>query len=74
MFRWNKPDRFDQSARISLTLDIGFGDAPEPRAEVLTYPSMLDFPVPGLPSLSAGNGHCREPRGDGDALAVPTAA
>lgn len=35
-------------ARISLTIDIGFGDAVEPGAEELDYPSMLDFPKPRL--------------------------
>lgn len=35
-------------ARISLTIDIGFGDAVEPGAEELDYPSMLDFPIPRL--------------------------
>lgn len=35
-------------ARISLTIDIGFGDALEPGTEVLNYPSMLDFPAPRL--------------------------
>jgi predicted nucleotidyltransferase component of viral defense system len=35
-------------ARISLTIDIGFGDAVEPGAEELDYPSMLDFPMPRL--------------------------
>lgn len=35
-------------ARISLTIDIGFGDALEPGAEMLDYPSMLDFPAPRL--------------------------
>ncbi|WP_430244369.1 nucleotidyl transferase AbiEii/AbiGii toxin family protein [Neorhizobium sp. DAR64861/K0K2] len=35
-------------ARISLTIDIGFGDALEPGAEELDYPSMLDFPIPRL--------------------------
>lgn len=34
--------------RISLTIDIGFGDALEPGAEELDYPSMLDFPIPRL--------------------------
>lgn len=44
-------------ARINLTIDIGFGDALEPGAEELDYPSMLDFPIPdyvamrGRPSL-----------------------
>lgn len=35
-------------ARIGLTIDIGFGDAMEPGAEVLDYPSMLEFPAPRL--------------------------
>jgi predicted nucleotidyltransferase component of viral defense system len=35
-------------ARVSLTIDIGFGDATEPGAEMLNYPSMLDFPMPRL--------------------------
>ncbi|MDB5522251.1 MAG: hypothetical protein JWM58_14 [Rhizobium sp.] len=35
-------------ARINLTVDVGFGDALEPGAEVLDYPSMLDFPSPRL--------------------------
>jgi len=35
-------------ARIGLTIDIGFGDALEPGAEMLDYPSMLAFPAPRL--------------------------
>src|SRR5690606_12424738 len=35
-------------ARINLTIDIGFGDALEPGAEMLDYPSMLDFLAPRL--------------------------
>ncbi|MDB5412974.1 MAG: hypothetical protein JWR10_1309 [Rubritepida sp.] len=35
-------------ARINLTIDIGFGDAVEPGAQELDYPSMLDFPRPRL--------------------------
>ncbi|MBX5086723.1 nucleotidyl transferase AbiEii/AbiGii toxin family protein [Rhizobium lentis] len=35
-------------ARIALTIDIGFGDAMEPGAEMLDYPSMLAFPAPRL--------------------------
>lgn len=35
-------------ARVSLTIDIGFGDAMEPGAEMLDYPSMLAFPAPRL--------------------------
>lgn len=35
-------------ARINLTIDIGFGDALEPGAEVIDYPVMLDLPAPRL--------------------------
>lgn len=35
-------------ARINLTIDIGFGDAMEPGAEMLEYPSMLAFAAPRL--------------------------
>jgi predicted nucleotidyltransferase component of viral defense system len=35
-------------ARINLTIDIGFGDALEPGAEVVNFPVMLDFPAPRL--------------------------
>jgi len=35
-------------ARINLSIDIGFGDALEPGAEILDYPSILGFPAPRL--------------------------
>src|SRR3546814_981785 len=35
-------------ARIKLTIDIGFGDALAPGAEVVDYPAMLDLPAPRL--------------------------
>lgn len=35
-------------ARITLAIDIGFGDALEPGVEMLDYPSMLGFPIPRL--------------------------
>jgi predicted nucleotidyltransferase component of viral defense system len=35
-------------ARINLTIDIGFGDALEPGAEIVDYPVMLDMPAPRL--------------------------
>lgn len=35
-------------ARISLTIDVGFGDALEPGTEVIDYPVMLDDPAPRL--------------------------
>ncbi|KAA5606377.1 nucleotidyl transferase AbiEii/AbiGii toxin family protein [Roseospira marina] len=39
-------------ARINLTIDIGFGDALEPGAEVIDYPVMLDLPAPRLRAYS----------------------
>ena len=35
-------------AKIKVTIDIGFGDAVEPNAELVDYPSMLDLPSPRL--------------------------
>jgi predicted nucleotidyltransferase component of viral defense system len=35
-------------ARITVTVDVAFGDALEPGAEVIDYPSMLDLPTPRL--------------------------
>jgi predicted nucleotidyltransferase component of viral defense system len=35
-------------ARINLTIDIGFGDALEPGAEIIDYPVLLDLPAPRL--------------------------
>jgi predicted nucleotidyltransferase component of viral defense system len=35
-------------ARIALMIDIGFGDALEPGAELIDYPVMLDLPAPRL--------------------------
>ena len=35
-------------ARINLAIDIGFGDALEPGAELIDYPVMLDLPAPRL--------------------------
>lgn len=35
-------------AKIKVTIDIGFGDAVEPNAEFVDYPSMLDLPPPRL--------------------------
>lgn len=34
--------------RIDLQIDIGFGDAVVPRAVTVTFPTMLEFPVPVL--------------------------
>lgn len=35
-------------ASVAVTVDIAFGDALDPGAEVINYPSMLDFPTPRL--------------------------
>ena len=35
-------------ARIAVTIDVAFGDALEPGAEVIDYPCMLDLPAPRL--------------------------
>ena len=35
-------------ARIAVTVDVAFGDALEPGAEVIDYPCILDFPAPHL--------------------------
>lgn len=35
-------------ARIAVTVDVAFGDALEPGAEVIDYPCMLDLPTPRL--------------------------
>lgn len=35
-------------ARVSLQVDIGFGDAITPKAEEVHYPTMLEFPAPVL--------------------------
>lgn len=35
-------------ARIRVSVDIGFGDALEPGAEMLDYPTLLEFPAPRL--------------------------
>jgi hypothetical protein len=36
------------SARISITVDIGFGDAVEPGVEDVDLPVLLDLPAPRL--------------------------
>jgi hypothetical protein len=49
-------------ARISLTIDIGFDDALEPGAEVLDYPSMLDFPPLGYRAMRGRRSQPRSSR------------
>lgn len=36
------------SARIKVQVDVGIGDAVEPPAEWIDYPSLLDLPRPRL--------------------------
>ena len=36
------------SARISIQVDIGFGDVVTPHPDILTYPTLLDSPAPRL--------------------------
>ncbi len=37
-----------QNARVSMQIDMGFGDVVTPRATMATYPVLLDFPAPQL--------------------------
>lgn len=36
------------SAKITIQVDIGFGDAVTPKAETISYPVLLDFPAPRI--------------------------
>jgi len=36
------------NARLSMQLDVGFGDVVLPSEEELDYPTILDFPTPHL--------------------------
>jgi hypothetical protein len=35
-------------ARVTMQIDVGFGDVVTPGAETITYPALLDFPAPEL--------------------------
>lgn len=35
-------------ARIPLQVDVGFGDVVTPRAKMISYPTLLDFPAPRI--------------------------
>ncbi len=37
-----------EKTRIPLRIDVGFGDAVEPAAEEIEYPTLLDFPNPKI--------------------------
>lgn len=39
-------------ARVAVMVDIGFGDALDPGAEVMDYPTMLEFPAPRIRAYS----------------------
>nr|MBN2277235.1 nucleotidyl transferase AbiEii/AbiGii toxin family protein [candidate division Zixibacteria bacterium] len=36
------------SARIRIQIDVGFGDAVTPKAKLINYPVLLDFPAPRI--------------------------
>ena len=40
------------NARIPLQIDVGFGDAITPKAEIVNYPVLLDMPVPRVQAYS----------------------
>ena len=40
-------------ARVTMQLDVGFGDVITPEAQDITYPTLLDFPTPALSSSSS---------------------
>lgn len=35
-------------SRIQVVIDVGFGDATEPKPEIIDYPTLLDFPAPRM--------------------------
>jgi predicted nucleotidyltransferase component of viral defense system len=35
-------------ARIPIQVDVGFGDVVTPKARIISYPTLLDFPVPRI--------------------------
>lgn len=54
------------SARVSMQIDIGFGDIVYPEPEESNLPTMLDSPVPRLLCYSRGKHHRREVRSHGE--------
>ena len=36
------------NARIRIQIDVGFGDAVTPKAKIITYPVLLDYPAPRI--------------------------
>ena len=55
------------TARISMQIDIGFGDIVYPAPEESDLPTMLDLPAPRLLCYSRESNHCRKVRGYGEA-------
>lgn len=49
---WVRATVSSSGARIAVTVDVGFGDALKPGAEVIDCPSMLDLPAPRLRAFS----------------------
>jgi len=43
-------------ARIPITIDVSFGDAIEPGAELIDYPVLLDLPAPRLRAYARVSG------------------
>ncbi len=41
-------DAYVSKARIRVQVDVGFGDAVTPDAEIVEFPTLLDFPAPTL--------------------------
>lgn len=39
---------FLEKSRIPMQINVGFGDVIEPKAQPITYPTLLDFPKPHL--------------------------
>ena len=55
------------NARVSLQVDIGFGDVIVPGPSKVAYPTLLDFPAPRVEGLHHGKHHRREVPGHGEA-------
>jgi hypothetical protein len=53
-------------ARISMQVDVGFGDVVTPRARLIRFPTLLDFPAPRI-RMPARDSRRRETAGYGRA-------
>jgi hypothetical protein len=50
------------NAQVRLQVDVGFGDAVTPEAQMVEFPPLLDFPAPQLRAYPERDGRCREAR------------